>query len=430
MMIMRAFARQVGAVAVLSAAVLLVNCAGRASSGGDGGDSGALTLDNAIKRAAARIDERVEAGTKIALLNFKSPSDRFSEYFISELEANLLDNGKLTVIDRKEIDLIRNEMIFQTSGEVSDESIQKIGQKLGAQSIVSGSLMEIGKTYRVVVRVLNVETAAVAAQYRNDIRNDDRVQALLAERKPNFALLSPPNTPRATEIPVRGLGAATVTNTPTTTPAPTDVASTGGGGVITTAPVADASATESTAAPANDQVKVYKLGDTGPAGGLIFYDKGNNQDGWRYMEAAPANTERKMTWWVKRYLNELLKKESSNGQINTKELMDYVNENCGIYNNEIPPIRYCSTLEVNGYKDWYLPSGWELGLMCRNLHIRGMGKFDSEGMYWSSNVRKDVHRSAWDGSIWGDAYYVNFVNGSGNYGETNKVLFVRAARRF
>ena len=35
--------------------------------------------------------------------------------------------------------------------------------------------------------------------------------------------------------------------------------------------------------------KEYTIGDTGPAGGIIFYDKGNKTDGWRYLEAAPAD---------------------------------------------------------------------------------------------------------------------------------------------
>lgn len=33
----------------------------------------------------------------------------------------------------------------------------------------------------------------------------------------------------------------------------------------------------------------YSVGDTGPAGGLIFYVKQNYKgDGWRYLEAAPS----------------------------------------------------------------------------------------------------------------------------------------------
>ena len=33
----------------------------------------------------------------------------------------------------------------------------------------------------------------------------------------------------------------------------------------------------------------YKVGDIGPAGGYVFYDKGFYSDGWRYIEAAPAD---------------------------------------------------------------------------------------------------------------------------------------------
>jgi hypothetical protein len=35
----------------------------------------------------------------------------------------------------------------------------------------------------------------------------------------------------------------------------------------------------------------YSIGDSGLAGGLIFYDKDDWAGGWRYMEAAPQSTE-------------------------------------------------------------------------------------------------------------------------------------------
>lgn len=33
----------------------------------------------------------------------------------------------------------------------------------------------------------------------------------------------------------------------------------------------------------------YEIGDTGPADGLVFYDKGYYSDGWRFLEAAPED---------------------------------------------------------------------------------------------------------------------------------------------
>lgn len=38
------------------------------------------------------------------------------------------------------------------------------------------------------------------------------------------------------------------------------------------------------------------LRGTGPAGGLIFYDKGSYSDGWRYLEAAPYDQSSDLTW--------------------------------------------------------------------------------------------------------------------------------------
>jgi TolB-like protein len=146
-------------------------------------NSGGMTLDQALKEAAGRIDERITVGSKIAPLNFNSPHDKFSSYVLDELTANLVDSRKLTVVDRKEVDLIRGEFDFQLSGEVGDDSIQELGRMLGAQTIISGSLTDIGGFYRIVIRVLNVQNASVEVQYRANIVNDSIVTALLTGGK-------------------------------------------------------------------------------------------------------------------------------------------------------------------------------------------------------------------------------------------------------
>jgi curli biogenesis system outer membrane secretion channel CsgG len=130
----------------ITALVALIGCFSAACAGGgkpaadSGGTqttavSGNMTLDQAIAEAAVRIDERIAAGSKIAPINFSSSSDKFSSYVLDELTANLVDSGKLTVVDRKEIDLIRDEFKFQLSGDVGNDSMQDLGRMLGAQSI-------------------------------------------------------------------------------------------------------------------------------------------------------------------------------------------------------------------------------------------------------------------------------------------------------
>ena len=44
----------------------------------------------------------------------------------------------------------------------------------------------------------------------------------------------------------------------------------------------------------------YSIGDVGPAGGIVFYDKGDNSDGWRYMEASTKAVGRAV-WGCYRY---------------------------------------------------------------------------------------------------------------------------------
>ncbi|MDR2796405.1 MAG: hypothetical protein LBB47_06825 [Spirochaetaceae bacterium] len=50
--------------------------------------------------------------------------------------------------------------------------------------------------------------------------------------------------------------------------------------------------------PANDSKTetLYRVWDTGPAGGIIFYAKSNRVDGWQYLEAAPTETEFRAVW--------------------------------------------------------------------------------------------------------------------------------------
>ena len=140
-----------------------------------------VSLNTAIRQAAAQIESGLDKGTKIALVNFTSPSQAFSEYVLDELSSVLVNNKYLVVVDRANLDKIRQELGFNMSGEVSDKSMQEIGQMLGAQALVTGSLTSIADLRRVMFKVIITETAAVAVQHPADIINDRRVQALLAQ---------------------------------------------------------------------------------------------------------------------------------------------------------------------------------------------------------------------------------------------------------
>ena len=161
--------------------------------------SSTVSLDRAIQMAARDIESSVGEGLTIALLNFDSPSEQFSEYVLEELTSELVRGKKLNVVDRKELDLIRQEEEFQLSGGVSEESAQAIGKKLGAQLILSGSLTVIGNAYRIRIRVLNVETAVIVASPSADISaSEEKVVFLLDGKGPIQVNTSSQQTPAHT----------------------------------------------------------------------------------------------------------------------------------------------------------------------------------------------------------------------------------------
>jgi hypothetical protein len=136
------------------------------------------TLDTAIADSMQYLVERLEPGTKVAVLNF-SASPEISNYVIEEITVFLVNNGRLVIVDRSELELLQNEMNFQLSGEVSDESARSIGKKLGAQTIISGSLSPLGALWRMRIRALEVETAEVRGIRTYTIKKDSVITNLI-----------------------------------------------------------------------------------------------------------------------------------------------------------------------------------------------------------------------------------------------------------
>ena len=133
-----------------------------------------IGLDDAIINATNSIKENLPHGTKVAVVNFTSPSVHLSEYIIEELTLALAGSRNLVVVDRRELELLRNELNFQLSGEVDDNDISSIGRMLGAQYIITGSIADAGTSYRFRVSAVNVESAAREAPSSVTISKSDR----------------------------------------------------------------------------------------------------------------------------------------------------------------------------------------------------------------------------------------------------------------
>jgi len=158
----------------------------------------AVTIDTALSNSTAYLTGKIPAKTKVVVLNFTSKWPDLSDYIIEELVGYIVNEGALTVVDRQNLESIRKEMDFQLSGEVSDETAQSIGKKLGAQTIISGAITAIGNTYRLRIRAISVQTAQILGMQNVDVAQDSRLAALTGTAYAGPTNAAPANTARTT----------------------------------------------------------------------------------------------------------------------------------------------------------------------------------------------------------------------------------------
>jgi hypothetical protein len=167
--------------------------------------------------------------------------------------------------------------------------------------------------------------------------------------------------------------------------------------------------------------KEYALRGRGPANGWIFYINPNAEsDGWKYLEAAPADQSAGITW-----------QNAVGFPDNTGATATAIGT--GLANtNKIISIQ--GSLDVNaaakaiacrdgGYSDWFLPSIDELAEIHNNLEVHEIGDFNFGDEYWSSTEYNQI-------LAWSQTCSYHF--GLPDQGVINKAGYkrVRAVRAF
>jgi len=163
--------------------------------------------------------------------------------------------------------------------------------------------------------------------------------------------------------------------------------------------------------------ETYSLRVIGPAGGYIFYDKGDYSDGWRYLEAAPQSTEwANLQWGAHGTFIGGTGWEIGTGQSNTNIIVNWLNN----HSETGRAAQLCDSLIYGGYSDWFLPSDDELKLMHENLKVFEVGGFEDAYYVSSTEMNED------------GAGGVVFWNGLSAFIEKNSVLNhrIRAIRQF
>ena len=92
------------------------------------------------------------------------------------LRSRLMETGKFKVMERAEMETILKEQAFQNSGACTEEAcIVEMGQLLGIEQILAGSIGQVGKAYSINVRIISVKSGeilkSVSHNYTGPIEN-------------------------------------------------------------------------------------------------------------------------------------------------------------------------------------------------------------------------------------------------------------------
>lgn len=152
----------------------------------------------------------------------------------------------------------------------------------------------------------------------------------------------------------------------------------------------------------------YKIGDTGPGGGTIFFVDYHDRFTFDYLEAAPKSCEGRDLIWATDQENWISESGWSataigKGKSNTLAMMTAAasyrpdTEGAGFYS---------SGLVCGGKSDWFLGSLGEMKLLYDNL--QGLGG-DFQGTYWSSSTEPyncGRYQDFWSGTQDSEVQYV------------------------
>jgi len=135
----------------------------------------------------------------------------------------------------------------------------------------------------------------------------------------------------------------------------------------------------------------FKIGDTGPGGGIIFYDKGDWVEDWRYLE---VNTTDGPSRNYGCHKDHNTTNTIGSGLNNTLKMTD----NCNDYNSSI------FMKSDGGKRGWYIPNKTESQNLYYYKRDNGNEKLNlNSGWYWTSHQNDDS-----------DAYaqQISYVSGS------------------
>jgi len=150
---------------------------------------GASNLESGVAEVGKSISESMlqEGKKKIAVIEFSDLNDnvtdlgRFlAEELINELLKNKKDKG-YEIVERRQLNKVLKQLKLSSSGLLDPKSMKEVGKILNVDSIVTGSLTDLGNDIKVNARIISVESAMIISSASTKIPKVGSVAKLMGQ---------------------------------------------------------------------------------------------------------------------------------------------------------------------------------------------------------------------------------------------------------
>jgi TolB-like protein len=141
-------------------------------------------VDSQINNLCLKISQEMSENNKttVAVLEFSDLDGKFSKlgkYLSEEIITHLFQTKKFQVIERQLLNKVIKEQKLQESGIFDDSSVKKLGKLLGVNTIISGTMTDLGNSVKINARLISTETAEIYATASCEIEKTESILKLL-----------------------------------------------------------------------------------------------------------------------------------------------------------------------------------------------------------------------------------------------------------
>jgi len=146
-------------------------------------------LSNELREIAKRDLKKAGKANVIIIADFATVEGkitRFSRYIPDKLTPYFARSKNFSVLERALIDKVIEEHKFQASPFVDEDSTQEFGKLLGAETIITGTISELGNAFYINTKAVDVTKGNILTSLDVEIKRNARMVSLYNADLPHF----------------------------------------------------------------------------------------------------------------------------------------------------------------------------------------------------------------------------------------------------